>query len=219
MPRMMLAAAGVCLPAFLAGCVMHETYGDRTVPESGLAVVEGYWRYQFLYDEELHVVSVDGRREGGRSGWPYAYSVSLPSGKHWLQLAILRNSHAIAMCAFEWTFAARHRYKLERLRHGQALLAHPASVPFAASISIVATAPDAAVRHASAPATCGKGPMCRQSSDCPPGYSCDVAAGFDFGTCRARDRTGAILPRAASGWRAAGRVPAPAAPRLERRSP
>jgi len=26
--------------------VMHETYGDHEVPESELAVVEGYWRYQ-----------------------------------------------------------------------------------------------------------------------------------------------------------------------------
>jgi hypothetical protein len=67
--------------ALIAGCALHETYGDHTLAESEFAVVEGYWRYLLLYDEELHIVSVDGTREGGRSGWPYAYSVSLPSGK------------------------------------------------------------------------------------------------------------------------------------------
>jgi hypothetical protein len=66
--------------------------------------VEGYWHYRFIYDEELQIVSVDGKREAERSGWPYAYSISLPSGRHWIQLAVLRNSGEIARCAFEETF-------------------------------------------------------------------------------------------------------------------
>ena len=104
MSRIIAATLGVWMHAFIMGCVMHETYGNHALPESELAVVEGYWHYQVLYDEELHIASIDGKRESGRSGWPYAYSVSLPSGRHWLQLAILRNSGEIARCAFEWTF-------------------------------------------------------------------------------------------------------------------
>lgn len=188
MTRAVLATAGVCLLGFVSGCVMHETYGDHALPEGELAVVEGHWRYRFLHDEELHIASVDGKRDGGRSGWPYAYSVSLPPGKHWLQLAILRNSGAIAMCAFEWTFEARHHYKLQRLHHGQVLLAHPTSSPFAASISMEVAAPAKPVRELTASATCGKGTMCRQGSDCSPNHACQPDASFAFGTCKPRDR-------------------------------
>jgi hypothetical protein len=163
---------------------MHETYGDREIPESELAVVEGYWRYKFLFDEELHIVSVDGKLEGGERGWPYAYSISLPSGGHWLQLAILRNSSDIARCAFEWTFEAQHRYKLQRLNHDQFLLAHPSSSRFAASIAMVVTAPAKPVAHLSVPAVCGKEAMCRQNSDCPVQHSCEMDADFEFGTCK-----------------------------------
>jgi hypothetical protein len=186
--HMILATLCACMVAVLAGCVMHETYGNHALPESELAIVQGYWRYQILYDEELHILSVDGKREGGRSGWPYAYSVSLPPGKHWLQIAILRSSRDIAMCAFEWTFVAQHRYKLQRLHHDQFLLAHPSSSLFAASISIVVAGPTELVQHLSAPAVCGREAMCRQDSDCSPNYSCQFDGGFDFGSCKPRDR-------------------------------
>ena len=96
MLRMIVVAVGMSILTFLAGCVMHESYGGPEVPGADLAVVKGYWRYMVLYDEELHIVSVDGSREDRKSGWPYAYSISLPSGRHWLQLAILRNSGLIA---------------------------------------------------------------------------------------------------------------------------
>jgi len=188
MSRMILMAMGMCILALLAGCVMHETYADRATPESDLAVVQGYWHYRFLYDEELHIASVDGRRESGRSGWPYAYSVSIPPGKHWLQLMVLRNSVPITTCAFEWTFEARHRYKLDHLGHDQLLLAHPASPHFAASISMVVSTPTKPDQNVSAPAVCGQGPMCRQNSDCPSQYSCQRDTNFEFGTCKSRDR-------------------------------
>ena len=188
MLRIISATSGVCALSFLAGCVVHETYGDHALPEGELAVVEGYWRYQFLYDEELHIVSVDGKPAGGRIGWPYAYSVSLPPGLHWLQIAILRNGGDVAKCAFEWTFEARHRYKLKRLHHDQALLAHPLSSPFAASISIAAAAPARPDQFSSAPAVCSTGPVCRQNSDCSPNHSCQFDAGFEFGTCKPLDR-------------------------------
>jgi len=182
--RIINAALGVWMFAFLAGCVMHETYGNNTLPESELAVVEGYWHYRFLYDEELHIASVDGKREGGKSGWPYAYSVSLPAGQHWLQLAILRNSGEIARCAFEWSFESRHRYKLQRLEHGQLLLAQPLSSPFTASLSMVVTAPSNPVRHLELPAVCGKQALCRQHGDCAPQHTCQMNPGFAFGICK-----------------------------------
>ena len=188
MLRMILATMGVCTVPFLAACVMHETYGDHSVLESELAFVEGYWHYRFLYDEELHIVSVDGRRESGKSGWPYAYSISLPAGRHWLQLAILRNSGDLARCAFEWTFEAQHRYKLQALDHDQFLLAHPSSPRFAAAISMVVTAPAKPDQVLRVPAVCGKGAMCRQNSDCPSEYLCQMEADFEFGTCGFRQR-------------------------------
>lgn len=185
MLRIIDATLGVWVLAFLAGCVMHETYSNHALPESELAVVEGYWHYRFLYDEELHIASVDGKREGGKSGWPYAYSASLPSGRHWLQLAILRNSGEIARCAFEWSFESQHRYKLQRLDHNQFLLAHPSSSPFTASLSMVVTAPSNSVRHLEVSAVCGKEAMCRQNSDCAPQHSCQMNPGLAFGICRA----------------------------------
>lgn len=180
---MIPARLGLCLLAFLAGCVMHETYGDPEASERDLALVEGYWHYLLLYDEEMHIVSVDGKRKRGSDAWFHAYSVSLPAGRHWLELAILRNSGEIARCAFEWTFAARHRYEMTRLRHDQFLLAHPASSPYTASISMEMTAPDKPVQLLSVPAVCATAAMCRQSSDCSPNHSCRLEAGFNFGTC------------------------------------
>ncbi|MFU2486308.1 hypothetical protein [Thauera sp. WH-1] len=171
------------LLSLLTGCVMLENYGDDALPESERAIVEGYWHYRFIYDEELHIASVDGRREGGRSGWPYAYSVSLPSGQHWLQIAILRNSGAIAGCAFAWTFEAGHHYKLQRLRHDQFLLAHPATERFRATLDVVVTAPDGVAQPVSVPAVCGKRLMCRGDADCPAGQSCLIDAEFEFGAC------------------------------------
>lgn len=182
--RIISSTIGVCVLTFLAGCVMHETCGNQAFPESELAVVEGYWHYRFLYDEELHIASVDGKREGARSGWPYAYSISLPPGKHWLQLSILRNSRPIAMCAFESTFETQHHYKLQRLNHDQFLLAHPSSSPFSASISMVVTAPSDSVQHLEVSAVCGKETMCHQNSDCAQRYSCQMNTGFAFGICR-----------------------------------
>ncbi len=189
MSRMIFATVGVCMLAFLAGCVTHESYGDPEVPESELAVVEGYWHYLFLYDEEMHIVSVDGKRKRGSDAWFHAYSVSLPTGKHWLELAILRNGGEIARCAFEWSFDAKHHYQMNHLRHDQLLLAHPASSPFTASISMEVTAPVKPAQLLSVPAVCGKATaMCRQNSDCPPNDSCQLDARFDFGNCKPPDR-------------------------------
>ncbi len=188
MLRMIVVAVGMSILTFLAGCVMHESYGGPEVPGADLAVVKGYWRYMVLYDEELHIVSVDGSREDRKSGWPYAYSISLPSGRHWLQLAILRNSGLIARCAFEWTFEAGHHYKLQRVQHDQLLLAHPTSAHFPASISMVVTAPSQPTQQLSAPTVCGNGPFCRRDSDCPKQSCCQFDEGFQFGICGPRER-------------------------------
>lgn len=181
---MIFAAGGAWLLASLAGCVMHETYGDPGTPEGELALVEGYWHYLFLYDEEIHIASVDGKRKRGEDAWFHAYSVSLPAGKHWLELAVLRNSGEVARCAFEWSFDPRHRYKIRALRHDQFLLAHPATSPFKASVSMEASAPSGPDRLLSVPAVCATSRLCRQDSDCAPKRACRLDAAFDFGTCR-----------------------------------
>ena len=100
------------MPLFLLGCVMHETYGDPKVPKNDLAVVEGYWHYVLFYEEDMHIVSVDGKPKKA-DAWFYASSISFPSGPHWLQLAILRNGGEIARCAFELEFAPKHNYKIK----------------------------------------------------------------------------------------------------------
>jgi hypothetical protein len=188
MLRIVSATIGLCMLEFLAGCVAHETYSSHALPESELAIVEGYWHYRLFYDEEMHIASVDGKREGKTISWPYAYSISLPPGTHWLQLTILRNSNEIARCAFEWTFKSEHRYKLQRLDHDQVLLAHPSSSPFSASISMVLTTPSDSEEHLEVAAVCGKNvAMCRQDSDCVSHYSCQTNPGFAFGTCRPID--------------------------------
>lgn len=165
---------------------MHETYGDRALPQTERAVIEGYSRYLFLYFEDLQIAAVDGKRVGGR--WADASSVSVPSGKHWLQFLILRNNTSIASCAFEWSFEAGHHYKLQRLDHEQALLAHPTSPRFPASISMNVSAPSGPARSLSVRAECGTGPHCRSSSDCPPNRSCHMDAGFEFGVCKQDNR-------------------------------
>lgn len=187
MSRMILAT--LIAWALLAGCATQEIYGDRALSEAERAVIEGYSsRYKFLYFEDLQIVSVDGRREGDRSGWPYASSVSVPAGRHWLQVLILRNSTDIVMCAFESTFEAGHRYKLQRLDHEQFLLAHPSSPRFPASISMRVTSLSGSDRRLNARAECGKSASCRQGSDCPSRFDCQVEAGFEFGTCTPGNR-------------------------------
>ena len=183
-----MSAVTVCTLTPLAGCAMHETYGDRALPEAERAVIEGYSRYRLLYFEDLQIVSVDGKREGGQRGWPYASSVGVPSGKHWLQILILRNSTDIVMCAFEWTFEAKHHYKLQRLDHDAGLLAHPSSPRFPASISMDVAALSMPAQRLRARAECGKAAHCRQPSDCPARYACQMHAGFEFGTCQSPAR-------------------------------
>lgn len=188
MSRTVLSTLGMLSLVCFAGCASHETYGDRALPETERAVIEGYSRYQLLYFEELQIVSVDGRRERGQTGWPYASSVSVPSGRHWVQLLILRNSSDIAMCAFEWNFEAKHHYQLERVNHEQLLLAHASAPRFPASISMVATSASEPPRRISTRAECGKAASCHRDEDCPAHSTCEEQAGFEFGSCNSRDR-------------------------------
>lgn len=171
-----------CFAITLPGCVMHETYTTSRVQKNDLADVEGYWHYRLFYDESLQIVSVDGKQKRN-DAWLHAYSISLPAGPHWLQLAISRNAGEIARCAFEWDFAAEHRYKITGLHHDQLFLAHPATSPFKAELSVVEDVPAEQSRELSIPATCAQTAICRQESDCPLGHPCKTIAGFDFGTC------------------------------------
>lgn len=154
--KTIMSAVTMCALTSLAGCAIHETYGDRALPEEERAVIEGYARYLLLYFEDLQIVSVDGELKGGESRWAHASSVSVPAGRHWLQISILRNNSDIAMCAFEWTFEARHHYKLHRVDHEQALLAHPSSPRFPASISMDVTSPSMPTQRLHVRAECGK---------------------------------------------------------------
>ena len=188
MARGILLTASTFSLMLFAGCAMHEIYGDHALPESERALIDGYSRYQVLYFEDLQIVSVDGRREGGHTGWPYASSVSVQAGRHWIQVLILRNSTNIAMCAFEWMFEAKHNYKLQQVNHGQFLLAHPSSPRFPASVSMVVTGPSNPPQQLRARAECGKATHCRQTSECPPRYTCEMDTSFEFGICNSHDR-------------------------------
>ena len=178
------------LEIILGGCVIRETYDDVSAGKAEYAVVSGYWRYRILYDEELHIVSVDGRRESGKTGWPYAYSVSIPAGRHWLELAIMRNSSEISRCAIEWKFERQYHYKMQHLNHKQFLLAHPSVSPFPASVSIVVTTPLNSVHQTDVPAMCGWSAICRQDADCLNAQSCEPNRFFSFGFCTVKDAAG-----------------------------
>lgn len=156
MRRAVLWLANACTLAGVAGCAVHETYGDPALPESERAVIEGYWRYPLLYFEELQIVTVDRKRAGEQGGLAYASSVSVPAGPHSLQVLVLRNNNAIAMCAFEWTFEPKHHYKVQHIEHDQFLLAHPSTPRFAASVSMDVTAPSVPAQRLRVPAECGK---------------------------------------------------------------
>lgn len=182
MAQSIFPTAIMCSLTLLAGCATNETYGDHSIPLAERAVIEGYSRYLFLFFEDLQIATVDGKHVGGR--WADASSVSVPTGKHWLQFLILRNNTSIASCAFEWHFEAGHHYKLMRLTHDQALLAHPTSSRFPAEILINVSAPSTATHTQSIRAECGEGPHCLGSSDCPENSRCAMEAGFEFGTCK-----------------------------------
>jgi hypothetical protein len=156
MRRTVLRLVSVCTLASLAGCATHEIHGDPALPEAERAVIEGYWRYPLLYFEELQIVSVDGKRQGAPSGLAYASSVSVPAGRHSLQVMVLRNNNAIALCAFEWTFEPKHHYKVQHIDHDQFLLAHPSVPRFPVSVSMDVTAPSIPARHVRAGAECGE---------------------------------------------------------------
>jgi len=170
----------------LTGCVLHESYNDQSLPESELAIVEGYWHYRFIYDEEIQIVSVDGQSHEDDALF-YAHSVSLPAGRHWLQLAILRNGREIDRCAFEWEFEKQAQYKIQSLEHDQTLLAHPLFSTFPASLIFEVTSVSGSAQNLEVPAECGVDAMCRQGSECKTGYSCQSHSGFEFGTCSTDD--------------------------------
>jgi hypothetical protein len=50
------------------------------------------------------------------------------------------------------------------------------------------SAPSKPAHSLSARTECGEGPHCRSASDCPPSRSCEMKAGFVFGTCKSHDR-------------------------------
>jgi hypothetical protein len=184
--RIAFAIDALCMVAILAACSTLET-GAASEGEVGeIAVLEGYWRYRFLYDEQLGISAVDGRRASNFSG--HLGSVSLTPERHWIEIKVLRNSRDVARCAFELKPDARRHYQVRALEV-EGLLAHPVSSPYEGSIRIDATVHGEPAQTQYAAAVCTRGDaLCRQDSDCSPDYRCHTDPGFDFGTCTPCDR-------------------------------
>lgn len=172
--------------AFLAACGTLETYPGPERPDSEIAVLEGYWRYLFLYTEEAGISAVDGKRASNLLG--YVGSVRLLPGRHWIEFRLERNYGPVARCSYEFEFEAQSYYRITALV-AKGLLAHPLSSPYNGSISMEVTAPGRAAQVLDVAAVCTKGELlCRQDSDCPANYPCHMEPGFAFGTCIPRDR-------------------------------
>ena len=145
----------VCTPLLLGACVMRDEYGGASTAEADLAIVEGYWHYRFLYDEELLIVSVDGVQKRA-DAWFFARSITLPAGEHRVELAVLRNSGEEARCVFNWPFQARHRYKITKLSHEGIMLAHPVTPTYDAVLHVKVRPPTGKSADLTIPAKCGE---------------------------------------------------------------
>lgn len=132
---------GCWLLLLLPGCTWHESYLPDAAAEEDAALVQGYWRYRVLYDEELLITGVDGQESRDHPGWPYARSASIPAGTHRVSLVILRNSRLIVSCEFQAPFEPRFHYRLEKIEHNQALLAHPETPSFKAFLRVAVVTP------------------------------------------------------------------------------
>jgi hypothetical protein len=183
---MAFAIWAISMFAFLAACGTLETRTGLEREDSKIAVLEGYWRYLFLYIEQFGISSVDDKRANGLLG--YVGSVSLPPGGHWIELTLQRNYGTIAKCAFELEFDAEAHYQIKALK-ADGLLAHPLSSPYKGSIRIEVAASGKPAQTLDIAAVCTRGELlCRKDSDCSPNYPCHTEPGFDFGTCKPHDR-------------------------------
>jgi len=181
--RSALATWALFMLPFLAACGTLEVIPAGERQDSQTVVLEGYWRYLFLYEEQLGISSVDGRRATGLLG--HVGLVRLPAGRHWIEVRVDRNGGRIARCAFELKFDAQIHYQIEALKV-DGLLAHPVSSPYKGSLRIATAAAGKPVQTLNVGVACTSGELlCLQDSECSPDYSCHVARGFDFGTCEA----------------------------------
>ncbi len=184
--RVRFAVAAFFIPVFVTACGTLETAPAQDHQDGDAAVLEGYWRYLFLYIEQLGISSVDGQRASGLSG--YVHSVKLTPAKHWIEITVQRNYGNIARCAFELEFAARRHYKIETVVT-KGLLVHPVSSPYRAEIRMEIATPGELTETRNLAAVCTGGErLCRQSSECSPDQTCQPSAGFDVRTCRPDER-------------------------------
>lgn len=172
--------------AFLAACSgTLEIKPEPGQQDSESAVLEGYWRYLFLYIEQLGISSVDGKRASGLLG--YADSVSLPRGGHWIEIKLDRNYGLVARCAFELNIDSRRHYQIKAIKY-KGLLAHPLSSPYKSLILLEAAEHGEPAQALSVAAVCTSAELlCRRDADCSPDHSCRMDPGFDFGTCNPPD--------------------------------
>ena len=180
-------AAGVLfMLAFLAACGTLEIESDTGRRDSGIAVLEGYWRYLFLYTEQFGISSVDGKRASDFLG--YADSVSLPKGERWIEFTLQRNYGTIARCAFRFEFEAQGHYQIKGLK-ADGWLAHPVSSPYKGAIRLDVAVPGKPEQALDVAAVCTRHErLCRQDPDCLPNYACHPEQNFDFGTCKPSER-------------------------------
>ena len=192
--RAVLAGMSLWMLALLAACGTLETGADRELPDTGIAVLEGYKRFYVLYYEQGDISAVDGKRPDNLLG--YVNSVRLLPGGHWIEIQLERYAFGgggpFAICAFRFQFEARHRYQIKAhsLTADVGLLAHPSHSSYKGSISLETSTPGGTEKIENVAAVCATPHqnLCIKDSDCPSNYPCHTQPGFEFGTCSPRDR-------------------------------
>ncbi len=190
--RAALAGLSLWMLALLAACGTLETGADRELPDTKIAVLEGYKRYYVLYYEQGDISAVDGKRPDNILR--YVNSVRLLPGEHWIEIKLARYAFGgggpFAICAFRFRFEAQHRYQIKAhsLKADVGLLAHPSHTPYKGSISLETSAPGGGEKTENVAAVCTipHQNLCLRDADCPSDYPCHTQPGFEFGTCSPR---------------------------------
>jgi hypothetical protein len=189
-----LAGMYLWMLALLTACGTLETGADRELPDTGIAILEGYKRFYVLYYEQGDISAVDGKRPDNLLG--YVNSVRLLPGGHWIEIQLERYAFGgggpFAICAFRFQFEAQRRYQIKAhsLTADVGLLAHPSHSPYKGSISLETSTPGGQEKTENVAAVCTTPHqnLCIKDSDCPSNYPCQTQPGFEFGACSPRDR-------------------------------
>lgn len=178
------------LPGFaLAACANLETAPGPDRPDAELAIVEGYFRFYFLFADRADITAVDGKRV---AGFPWSVpTVRLVPGHHRLEITIQRcfgGGGGYTECAFEADFAAGHHYQLvaHSGRADRPWYEHLQD-SYTGTIAMDIAVPGQPSRRETLATVCASGlpRFCRQDNDCPEHprhtYRCQPANGTAFG--------------------------------------